>query len=129
MELVVANGSSEEYFYAADQQFHLYLLGSLGLGTETEFPNIELRVPSEEDPESYEVFQATINRIEEGTTLYHSVGSGWVIRFQNENGQEPSWILKGGSLSYKCFVVTADNLRTDSRILIQPQVTAAVIQK
>lgn len=129
LELAVANGFSEEYFYAADQQFHLYMLGSLGLGTEAEFPNIELRVPSETEPETYEVFQATVNRIQEGTTLYHSVGSGWIIRFQDENGQEPSWILKGGSLSYKCFVVTAENLRTDGRILIQPYVTAAVIQK
>lgn len=129
MVLAVANGSSETAFYTKDQQFRLQMIGSLGLGTEAAFPKIELRVPSEEDPAIYEAFQGTASSIKEGTTLYHSVGAGWIIRFQNDEGQEPSWILKGDSLSYKRFIIIMENVLTDTDIMLQPQVEVKVVQE
>ena len=129
MELAVANGSSEEDAYAKDQRIRLQLIGSLGLGTEEMFPKIELKVPSEEDPAIYETFQGTASRITEGSMLYHSVGSGWIIRFRDAEGQEPSWILKGGSLSYQSFTITVENLLIDNDVMLQPQAVATVIQK
>lgn len=129
MELAVANGSSEESFYAKDQQFRLQLIGSLGLGTEEAFPKIELQVPSEENPETYETFIAVASRITVGTPLYHSVGSGWIVRFQNADGEEPVWILKGGALSYKRLIIKVENMQTDSDVLLQPQVITSVILK
>lgn len=128
LDLAVANGPTEESFYAKDQQFRLQIIGSLGLGTEKAFPKIELKVPSEEDPETVETFQGTASRIIEGSTLYHSFGSGWIIRFQNAEGQEPYWILKGDAQSYRCFTIVLENVPTDSEILLHPQVEASVIQ-
>lgn len=128
MELAVANGISEEEFYMQDQQFRLQLIGSLGLGMPLYFPEIALRVPSETDPETYEVFQSTVSRIQEGTTLYHSVGDGWIIQFRNADGEEPSWILKGGALSCQYFTITARDMLSDSSSLLQPQVVAEVLR-
>lgn len=129
MELAVANGSSETDFSEKDQQFRLQMIGSIGLGTETEFPLIELKVPSEENPETIETFQGKASKIEKGTLLYHSMGSGWIIRFQNAEGNEPLWTLKGGTLSYKGFTITVENAKRESDILLQPQVEAKVIMK
>lgn len=128
LDLAVANGPTEESFYAKDQQFRLQIIGTLGLGTETGFPQIELKVPSEEDPEIVEVFQGTASRIIQGSTLYHSFGSGWIIRFRDAEGQEPYWILKGDAQSYRCFTIVLENVPTDSEILLHPQVEASVIQ-
>ena len=72
-----------------------------------------------------EAFLAQLDRVETEYVVFMHQD----IRFQDEKGQEPSWTLKGGALSYECFVVTVENLRTDGRILLQPQITAAVIQK
>lgn len=128
LELAVANGPAEESFSAKDQQFRLQIIGSLGLGTEKAFPKIELKVPSEEDPETVETFQGTASRIIEGSTLYHAFGSGWIIRFQNAEGEEPLWILKGGAQSYRRFTIVVENIPTDSEILLYPQVEAGVMQ-
>lgn len=128
MNLAVANGTSETDFCPKDQRLRLQLVGSLGLGAETAFPKIELKVPSEDDQETYETFQATASTIKEDSALYHSFGAGWIIRFQNQAGQEPFWVLKGGTLSYQSFTITVENLPGDNETILQPRVEAKVIQ-
>ena len=129
LDLAVANGSSEQNYYGKNQKFQLQMIGSLGIGTQDSFPRIELKAYSADDPENCETFQATAMLIEEGTSLYYSTGSGWIIQFQNDEGQEPFWFLKGGSLSYQCFTITVENMVTDSNVFLQPYVTAKVIQE
>lgn len=128
MNLAVANGSSEEQFFAKDQQFRLRLIGTLGLSPQKELSKIELHVPSKEDPEKTEVYQMTCTRIKEGSALYHSVGDGWIIRFQNEDGQEPWWTLEKGGFAYQRFTITMKNVLADSDMLLCPQVEAKVVK-
>lgn len=128
MNLAVANGSSEERFSEKDQLFRLRLIGTLGLGPLEAFPKIELHVPSEEDPEITEVFQMSLTRIKEGSELYHSVGAGWIIQFQNKDGEEPWWTLEESAFLYKRFTITMENVLADSDMLLRPQVEAKVVK-
>ena len=128
MNLAVANGSSEDQYFEKDQQFRLRLIGTLGLGHEKVFPDIKLYVPSEEDPEKSQEFKMVLTRIKEGSALYHSVGDGWIIRFENEEKQEPWWSLEKGAFAYQSFTITMENVLADSDMLLRPQVEAKIVK-
>ena len=75
--------------------------------------------PSEED--GFRELAATVSPIEKDTALYHAFGEGWVFRFLDGFGQEQTWKLKGGSLTWKTMQITVDGTAFTGNSLLQLQ--------
>ena len=117
LNLAVANGTSADDCSQRDQTVSLRLIGSLGIDTAPMY----LTLPGEETQVT-----ATITPITEGTALYHTHGAGWIYTFLDEEGEELTWTLPGGELSYVSLTVTMDAL-PETLSLIQPMVTGKTI--
>lgn len=130
LELAVANGLSEEEFSKEDQSVQLQLLGTLGLWTDTNgAAEICLRLPSEAEGEAYTEVQAVVSAIEENTALYNTHGDGWIYRFEDAQGQELTWTLPGGVLSYIQLTVVMKNAAPSNISLLQPQIIANLVKE
>lgn len=125
LNFAVSNGASASSFENRDQTFSIRLVSSLGVSDGGEAPTIKLSFTGEGGT-AVEI-TATATRISAGTPLYTTFGDGWVYDFQ-ENGQELSWTLKGGTLS--CVDMTVA-IASDSAIdtsLVQLQIAATVVK-
>ena len=57
-----------------------------------------------------DVYRSLSKTIENGTALYSSFGPGTLHRFYDENGEELTFELKGGELSYENFTLTVEGV-------------------
>lgn len=67
---------------------------------------------------------ATITPIQKDTSLYYNFGMGWEFRFLDEFGQELTWHLEGGQLSWIPLQITMDAAGLEGTGLLQLQVEA-----
>ncbi len=140
LPVVIANGLSTSDCEQRDQKVRVRLMGSLGILTGEETATITLTMPVEavpEDPtettsateetsaavEPVQQFQATAVPIAKDSPMYASFGDGWVFRFLDEEGEELSWTLPGGQLSWLDMTITLDNGSLVDTSLLQLQVT------
>lgn len=115
IEFAVANGTAENAHSETDQRVRLRLFASLGAWSEPNGEAFTLSV-------SGNTYHATIERIAEGSTLYASFGDGWLIRFEDDDGNEPSWSQSGERLSWTTMTLTVP--ATDEVGLLRLQATA-----
>lgn len=125
LSLAVANGISETEFSEKDQKIRLRLIGTLGLWTETETASIYLL---SEDGSGTKI-KATVTPITKGTALYNTHGEGWIYTFQDAEGEELSWTLAGGELSYISMTVIIEDASLTGDVMLQPQVIGEVISE
>ena len=114
------NNSADGADYAAeDQPVSVRLLASLSL-EEIEGEKVQLRVS---DGVTTSVYTAVSRVIKEGTALYKTFGAGRVYIFQDENGNEMSCTLKGGTESVLSaqLIITGLN-KPENPALLQLQV-------
>jgi len=126
LDLAIANGSSSTEYSEKDQKVSLRLIGTLGLWSGEGVSEICLEIPSETEGEITEIV-AVATPIEEGTVLHNTHGAGWIYTFVSEEGEELSWILPGGKLSYIKLRVTMNGEQPSDISLLQPQIYAALI--
>lgn len=128
MAFAVANGSSGKQFAEDDQQVRIRLIGSLGLWDGTKTAAITLNVPQEEDPTQFEQIEAVAIPIQKESPLHMTFGDGWVFTFQDEEGEELSWTLEGGTFSCIEMTIIVENLALGDTSLLQLQVSGEPIE-
>lgn len=129
LSLSIANGISETEFSAGDQSVRFRLIGSLGLWNGAETAKVFLLLPAENGSDTVNKIQATVTPITEGTALYNTYGDGWIYTFQDAEGEELSWTLAGGALSYISLTVTIEDASLTDSVMLQPQVIGEVISE
>lgn len=78
-------------------------------------------------PEEGTAFQGSAQQIAEGTPLYNSFGPGWVFQFRDGEGEELSWSLEGGSLSYISAQLILQDVEITETSLLQVQVDGVIL--
>lgn len=118
LNFAVANGTSKTSYAEEDQQVYIRVVSSLGIQEEEEPLPLTLTFPSAEDPEKTEEVKAKAVRIVAGSTLHTTFGEGWMFRFENEEGEELAWDLKGRKLScIEMVLILEDGTLTDASLL------------
>lgn len=121
MQLALANGTSDTECSWMDQKAFVCLVSGPGLWDGASAAKITLTQPDGS------TIQAKATVIAEDTPLYHTYGAGWVYRFYDAEGEELSWELDGGKLSFVSLTVTveAEQILTDTllRILVTGQLS------
>ena len=125
LKFAVANGTSQTDYEKRDQQVSIRFIGSLGVQSGEAPITLTLTFPSEEDPEKPCQVKATAVRIDPESPMYTTYGDGWVFSFQ-ENGEELTWMLEGGELTYVEMDVTMDAEVIDTSLLQLQVVTRYV---
>ncbi len=92
LDFCLSNGTDETNFAEYDQNVSIRLMGSLSV-TDAQ---VTITVFEEEEAKTWAALPV---QIREGTPLYDSFGGGYAYVFQDENGEELSWMLEGGALS------------------------------
>lgn len=109
LDFILANGTNKSNACAYDQSAGLVVFASLGL----------------EKPENVEIilssgnlkYKAVAVEVKKGTALYSKYGPGWVFSFMNKSGEELSWQLPGGVLSYKELKITVTGASKEATLL------------
>jgi hypothetical protein len=129
LTFTIANGTGEKAFSGQDQQVHLRLVGTLGIWNGSDKLKLTLEVPSEDDPEKMETYEATVTRIREGSPMYATFGDGWVFAFFDENGEELTWLLEGGSFAHLTLTMTLEGAAPGEAGLLQLQISSVSTEK
>lgn len=126
LNFAVANGTSHADFEEEDQKVYIRLVGSLGIQSEDEEITLTLTFPSADQPEELEQVEAKAIRIVSGSPLHTTFGEGWVFRFM-EGGEELTWALEGGQLSYIEMGLTLEGATMDDASLLQLQLAGSYL--
>lgn len=104
LDFFAVNGADADNFAKRNQSCTVRLAAGLG----GESLKVELSYKNSEG----ELVQAegVATEIENGTALYSSFGPGTLHRFYDENGEELTFELKGGELSYENFTLTVEGV-------------------
>lgn len=129
LTFTIANGTGADNFAGENQRIHLRLIGSLGIWDGSETFTVKLQVPSEEDPEETETFEATVTRIREGSPMYTTFGDGWVFAFFDEEGEELGWLLEGGVFDSVTMTLSLEGAALSEAGLLQLQITGGFTEE
>ncbi len=129
LSFTIANGTGAEDFSLEDQQIHLRLIGTLGIWNGSDELKLTLTVPTEEDPEKTETYKATVTRIREGSPMYATFGDGWVFAFFDQEDEELTWLLEGGSFDSITMTVTLEGAAQEETGLLQLQISGVFPEK
>lgn len=128
LRFAVANGTSEAAFEERNQEVYVRIVGSLGIQTVADNISLKLTYPNEENPDTLNVVKATAVRIDPNSTLYSTYGDGWVFTFREE-GEELTWTLEGGELSYIEMDLTVEGGTMADTSLLQLQIASRYIKE
>lgn len=128
LRFAVANGTSEAAFEERNQEVYVRIVGSLGIQTVADTISLKLTYPNEEKPDTPNVVKATAVRIDPNSTLYSTYGDGWVFTFREE-GEELTWTLEGGELSYIEMDLTVEGGTMADTSLLQLQIASRYIKE
>lgn len=128
LRFAVANGTSEAAFEERNQEVYVRIVGSLGIQTVADNISLKLTYPNEENPDTPNVVKATAVRIDPNSTLYSTYGDGWVFTFREE-GEELTWTLEGGELSYIEMDLTVEGGTMADTSLLQLQIASRYIKE
>ena len=130
LDVTVGNGISGTSYSAKNQTIRLRLISSVGI---TEDTVISLLLPPETEGAEAKEIIAAVTPIEEQTNLYTTNGAGYIYTFHEQKegtegpGEELTWTLPGGKLSYLTFSVLMRGKLPEQISLLQPQVVAELI--
>lgn len=119
LEFYVSNSGSAA---AEEQYISVSLLASLGVQID-ESVQFQLYLKWGEEKK---VVYGNPQRILPASPLYETVGDGWIIRFQDENGREMTWPLAGGELSYIYARLTVSGMEVYDTSMLKLQVSGGV---
>ena len=128
LRFAVANGTSEAAFEERNQEVYVRIVGSLGIQTVADNISLKLTYPNEENPDTPNEVKATAVRIDPNSTLYSTYGDGWVFTFREE-GEELTWTLEGGELSYIEMDLTVEGGTLADTSLLQLQIASRYIKE
>lgn len=128
LRFAVANGTSEAAFEERNQEVYVRIVGSLGIQTVADNISLKLTYPNEENPDTPNVVKATAVRIDPNSTLYSTYGDGWVFTFREE-GEELTWTLEGGELSYIEMDLKVEGGTMADTSLLQLQIASRYIKE
>ena len=128
LRFAVANGTSEAAFEERNQEVYVRIVGSLGIQTVADNISLKLTYPNEENPDTPNMVKATAVRIDPNSTLYSTYGDGWVFTFREE-GEELTWTLEGGELSYIEMDLTVEGGTLADTSLLQLQIASRYIKE
>ena len=122
----ISNGTKNNYA-SETQRVCIRLCASVGIGYDENIL-VELYAP---DPDTGEtaVYTASAKQIQPYSPLYNTFGEGWVFRFQNADGEEPSWTLAGNCFSAMTAEIMISGIKIDNPSLLQLQVEGDVSEK
>lgn len=109
LDFILANGTNKSNACTYDQTAGLIVFASLGL----------------ENPENVEIvlnsgnieYKAVATEVQKGTPIYSKYGPGWTFKFYNASGEELTWHLPGGVLSYKDLRLTVTGAGKEATLL------------
>lgn len=127
LSFAVSNGSSESDCAGNTQRFRIRVVATMGLDVDWS-ELMTLRVPTDDEGTGYELYYATITPISKGSRLYSNFGEGWVFRFLDEDGNELSWELEGGQLSYQEMELILTGASPSAATLLQLQAIGEKVQ-
>ena len=122
----ISNGDTDSYA-SETQRVHVRLCASVGVGYSSDMV-VELYA-SEPDTGETVVYTATAKQIQENSPLYDTFGEGWVFDFQDEDGEEPNWTLKGGQFSAVIAEIVITGMEGGEPALLQLQVEGDISEK
>lgn len=99
LDFLLANGSGKADYCDYNQNAVLQLVATSGL-EKADNLQLVLTVGSNN-------YTGVATEIEKDTTLYMMYGPGWIYRFYSKSGEELTWKLLGGKLSWQEMSVTA----------------------
>lgn len=121
LTLTVANGTSGTDYFPKDQKINIQLAAGPG------FSETEVSLVFEEG-ETERTIKGTAAEIEEDSTFYKSYGTGVLFSFNENETEEFSYVLKGGKFSCFTFKITVNIEGLSETSLLQPHITAEVIE-
>ena len=130
LQFAVANGTSEDDFYAGDQAIRLRMIGSLGILKDGEPSELSVTFVPQRGNEEQKTINAIVSPIMEGTALYHSYGAGWLYTFYESTAEgirELTWELSGDNWSCITLTVKIQGKLPEGLSLLQPLVSAEPI--
>ena len=81
------------------------------------------------EPLAHRISRELAARIVSGSALHTTFGEGWIFRFEDDDGQELFWDLKGGELScIEMALILEDGTLTDASLL-QLQIASRYIKE
>lgn len=123
LAFTVANGTSGLSYAQQDQRVQIRLAGSLGIWDGEETVNVILRSPREAEPDEdqpqFDEIQGEATRIQKDSPMYSVFGEGWVFTFPDEDGEETTWLLEGGSFSTIPFHILIEGIELTDPSLLQ----------
>lgn len=120
MEFYVSNGTDTDDYAETDQQVTVRLAATLGI--QDEEGDVEVALRTEEG----KTYLGTAQPILENTPLYASFGAGWLYTFLDEDGEELSWTLEGGTLSVLAMQMYVQGVTVEDTSLLQLQVSGDI---
>ena len=116
LRFYISNNTAETDYSDEDVSVSIRLLGTLSITDAQVYLSVS-------DGSSTTTWAATPVQIKEGTPLFDTFGGGNAYVFQDENGSELCWTLKGGSLSVLSVQIDVLNLeQIKDAALLQLQV-------
>lgn len=117
LEFCISNGTDSGDCAEDDQQVTVRLAATLGIRSEEDTVEVALQT------EDGKTCLGTARQIMENTPLYASFGPGWLYTFQDEEGEELSWTLKGGALSIQSMKLSVQGVDVKDTSMLQLQVS------
>lgn len=122
LELVVANGMSEDRYAKRDLEVRIRILATLGVLNDMEPAEISLTITEQGQSET---IQAVSTAIVEGTALHHTYGDGWIYTIQNADG-EVTRTLPGDRFSEIGLTITIKGVTPQEAAQVQPLLLSRV---
>lgn len=122
LNFAVSNYITEETCQQEDLEVRIRLVGSLAAWSAEQSTQVFLTDGTLLEDDTPRQYTAEVMQIPENTALYHSFGVGWIFRFLDENGQELTWKLEGGTLSCAQMNITMDASALSGTSLLQLQI-------
>lgn len=122
LDFTMANYLEQEGYDDEDMLARVRLVGSLDAWKGSEFGTVVLMDGTLLEDGTPRQVTAAVAPIREDTRLYHTFGMGWEFRFLDQEGQELTWKLEGGTLSCVQVQIIMDASALNGTSLLQLQV-------
>lgn len=124
LNFAIANGANELSYEERNQEVHIRLIGTLGIQSEEDTISLKLAFPNADDPEEMETVKAKAVRIKAGSAMHTTFGDGWMFCFTDKKGEELTWTLEGGALSWIEMELTMEGGAPADTSLLQLQIVS-----
>ena len=117
LPFAISNGTAQDAYSQQNQQVRLRVIASLGAWSENETDKIHLTVDGQ-------TYTAVAEPIMAGSVLHTQFGDGWILHFQDSEGNEPVWDLAGDQWNHIPMLMYFDAAAMPDTSLLQLQIIA-----